>query len=140
MDFQHHPAHHRHGATKRTEADEISRHRRCRFHRFAYCQRLARAGRICSCAGQLLHRAERENIEALTSQFGRERLEILEGDVRDASRVGGGCARRRSHFPRSGFCLSPPIDGGTAGMFRCQPDRHIACCSKRRARQASDAR
>ena len=30
----------------------------------------------------------RENIEALTGQFGRDRLEILEGDVRNASRVG----------------------------------------------------
>ena len=31
---------------------------------------------------------KRENIEALTNQFGRDQLEVLEGDVRDASRVG----------------------------------------------------
>jgi len=31
---------------------------------------------------------KRENIEVLTKQFGRDQLEILEGDVRDASRVG----------------------------------------------------
>jgi UDP-glucose 4-epimerase len=30
----------------------------------------------------------RENLEALTRQFGRDQLEVLEGDVRDASRVG----------------------------------------------------
>lgn len=30
----------------------------------------------------------RENIEALTRQFGQDQLEVLEGDVRDASRVG----------------------------------------------------
>ena len=31
---------------------------------------------------------KRENIEGLARQFGRNRLEVLEGDVRDASRVG----------------------------------------------------
>ena len=31
---------------------------------------------------------KRENIEVLTDQFGRDRLEVLEGDVRDASTVG----------------------------------------------------
>ena len=31
---------------------------------------------------------KRENIEVLTRQFGRDQLEVLEGDVRDASRVG----------------------------------------------------
>jgi UDP-glucose 4-epimerase len=30
----------------------------------------------------------RENIEVLTKQFGRNQLEVIEGDVRDASRVG----------------------------------------------------
>ena len=31
---------------------------------------------------------KRENVQALTRQFGRDQLEVLEGDVRDASRVG----------------------------------------------------
>lgn len=57
------------------------------------------------------------NIEALTGRFGWEQLEILEGDVRDASIVGGGCFGNRHPVSRSGICLRRAVHGRAAGMF-----------------------
>ena len=41
---------------------------------------------------------KRENLEVLTRQFNENQLEVVEGDLRDASRVEGGCARQSKSF------------------------------------------
>ncbi len=49
----------------------------------------------------------RENIEALTRQFGQDQLEVLEGDVRDASRVGDAVRGVNVIFHEAAFVSVP---------------------------------
>jgi UDP-glucose 4-epimerase len=49
----------------------------------------------------------RENIEALTREFDSSRLEILEGDIRDASRVGEAVRGIRNIFHSAAFVSVP---------------------------------
>jgi len=50
---------------------------------------------------------KRENIEVLTRQFGRDQLEILEGDVRDASRVKAAVSGIEVIFHEAAFVSVP---------------------------------
>jgi len=50
---------------------------------------------------------KRENIEVLTQQFGRDQLEILEGDVRDASRVKAAVSGIEVIFHEAAFVSVP---------------------------------